>query len=66
MNDLADVIAGARLYFFADVALVIFLAVFAAIFLRVVFTNRATVERQANLPLQDDAPSSDASTPRGA
>lgn len=65
MNDLADVISGAGLHFFADVALLIFLTVFVAILARVMFTKRAYYEREANLPLEDDVATPNTSSPRG-
>jgi len=54
MNLLTDVVSGAGLSFFADVALIIFLAVFVAILARVVFAKRSHYEHEANLPLEDD------------
>jgi cbb3-type cytochrome oxidase subunit 3 len=65
MNDLADVVSGAGLHFFADVALLIFLAVFVAILARVMFTKRSHFDREANLPLEDDDTPTP-STPRGS
>jgi cbb3-type cytochrome oxidase subunit 3 len=65
MNDLADVVSGARLHFFAEVALLIFLTVFVAILARVILTKRSHFDREANLPLEDDAAPSNTSSPRG-
>jgi cbb3-type cytochrome oxidase subunit 3 len=56
MKSLADVVSGAGLHVYADIALVIFLAVFLAILARVLFTRRSHWEHEANLPLEDDAP----------
>jgi hypothetical protein len=66
MNLLTDIMSGAQLYFYADVALVIFLVVFAAILARVVFTKRSHYEHEANLPLQDDGATPNSSSPRGS
>lgn len=57
MKSLSDVVSGAGLHIYADIALVIFLAVFVAILARVLFTRRSHWEHEANLPLEDDAAS---------
>jgi hypothetical protein len=54
---LSDVVSGAGLSAFAEVALVIFLAVFLAVGLRVLLTSRSTMDRAARMPLDDDSPS---------
>ncbi|HVB31532.1 MAG TPA: cbb3-type cytochrome c oxidase subunit 3 [Gemmatimonadaceae bacterium] len=54
MKSLSDVVSGAGLHIYAEVALVIFFAVFIAIVLRVLIAKRSTWEHEANLPLEDD------------
>ncbi len=54
MKSLSDVVAGAGLHIYADIALIIFLAVFVAILARVMLAKRSTWEHEANLPLEDD------------
>lgn len=56
MKSLSDVVSGAGLHLYAEVALIIFLAVFLAIVVRVLFARRSRYEHEANLPLEDDAP----------
>jgi hypothetical protein len=55
MKSLSDVVAGAGLHIYADIALLIFLAVFIAILTRVMVAKRSTWEHEAHLPLEDDA-----------
>ncbi|HEU4990407.1 MAG: hypothetical protein KGL93_07445 [Gemmatimonadota bacterium] len=54
MKSLSDVVSGAGLHIYADIALIIFLAVFVAILARVVFTRRSRWEHEWHLPLEDD------------
>ena len=54
MKSLSDVVAGAGLHIYADIALILFLAAFVAILVRVLFAKRSTWEHEANLPLEDD------------
>lgn len=63
MNSLSDVVAAAGLHIYADIALVIFLAVFLAILARVMFAKRSTWQHEANLPLEDDASPSTPNSP---
>jgi len=65
MKSLSDVVSGAGLHFYAEVALLIFLAVFVAILLRVMFAKRSTWEHEANLPLEDDAAPPNTPSDRG-
>ncbi len=62
MKSLSDVVSGAGLHIYADIALVIFFAVFLAILARVLFTKGSHWEHEEHLPLEDDAPSP--STPK--
>ncbi len=55
MKSLADVVSGAGLHIYADIALIIFFVVFLAILARVLFTKRSHWEHEENLPLEDDA-----------
>ncbi|MCB9845211.1 MAG: hypothetical protein H6811_04400 [Phycisphaeraceae bacterium] len=52
---LSDVMGGAGLAIFPEIALVLFLVVFALVSLRTVRQPRATREDLARLPLADDA-----------
>ena len=54
---LSDVVGGAGLSSFAEVALIIFLAVFLAVGLRALFASRTEMDRAARMPLDDDSPS---------
>lgn len=54
MKSLSDVVSGAGLHIYADIALIIFLAVFVALLARVMFTRRSHWEHELNLPLEDD------------
>lgn len=56
MKSLSDVVSGAGLHIYADIALIIFLAVFLAVLARVLFSTRSRWEHEANLPLEGDAP----------
>ena len=65
MKSLSDVVSGAGLHIYADIALVIFLAVFVAILARVMFTKRSHWEHELNLPLEDDDTSPNTPSDRG-
>jgi cbb3-type cytochrome oxidase subunit 3 len=54
MKSLADVVAAAGLAQYAEIALLLFFGVFIAITLRVVSANKASLDRAAHLPLEDD------------
>lgn len=56
MKSISDVVSGSGLAHFAEVALVIFFVVFVVVALRAMLTNRATLDRAAHLPFEDDAP----------
>jgi hypothetical protein len=60
MRSISDVIGASGLEGYAEVALVIFLVVFMAITLRVLFTKSADLEHVSRLPLDDDSGSSPA------
>ena len=63
MKSLSDVVAGAGLHIYADIALIIFLAVFLAILARVLLAKRSTWEHEAHLPLEDDVARFTSNTP---
>jgi cbb3-type cytochrome oxidase subunit 3 len=52
---LSDVVSGAGLSSFAEIALVIFLGVFLAVALRALFSSRASMDRAARMPLDDES-----------
>lgn len=54
MKSLSDVVGAAGLHGYAEVALVLFLAVFIAVVARVLLTRRGDLDRVARLPLEDD------------
>jgi cbb3-type cytochrome oxidase subunit 3 len=54
MKSIADVVSASGLAGYAEVALVIFVLVFIAVGVRALATNRAALERAANLPFDDD------------
>lgn len=54
MKSISDVVGAAGLQGYAEVALVIFFAVFVAVALRVAFTRRADLDRVARLPLDEE------------
>jgi cbb3-type cytochrome oxidase subunit 3 len=56
MKSISDVVGAAGLHAYAEIALVIFLAVFVAVVLRVLAARGAELDRAARLPLDDDAP----------
>lgn len=51
---LSDIVSNSGLSFYAEVAMVIFLAVFALVALRLLFTGRRRFEHMAQLPLATD------------
>jgi cbb3-type cytochrome oxidase subunit 3 len=55
MKSIADVVGASGLSGYAEIALLIFFAVFVAVGLRAVTTNRAALDHAARLPLDDDA-----------
>ena len=64
MKSIADVVSASGLHIYAEIALLIFFLVFLAIVIRVVGSRRRSWDHAANLPLEDDATSSTASTTR--
>lgn len=54
MKSLADVVSGAGLEQYAEVALLIFFAVFVAVTLRVLSANKESLDRASHLPLADE------------
>jgi cbb3-type cytochrome oxidase subunit 3 len=62
---LSDVVGGAGLSVYAEIALLIFFVVFVAVVMRVFFTTRAGMDQAARLPFDDEAPSP-SSAPRRA
>ena len=57
MKSIADVVSASGLAGYAEIALVIFFAAFLAVGIRALMTNRASFDRAANLPLDDDSAS---------
>ena len=55
MKSLTDVVSGAGLAGYAEVALLIFFFVFVAVGLRVLLSKKTTFADAAQLPLNDDA-----------
>ena len=53
MKSISDVVGGSGLAHFAEIALVIFFAVFLVVGLRALLTNRAAIDRAARLPFDD-------------
>lgn len=53
MKSISDVVGAAGLHGYAEVALILFFAVFVAVALRVLFTRRADLDRLARMPLDD-------------
>jgi cbb3-type cytochrome oxidase subunit 3 len=51
---LADVVSGAGLAGYAEIALLLFFLVFVVVGIRVLFSARGTMERAAHMPLDDD------------
>jgi hypothetical protein len=64
MKSIADVVSASGLAGYAEIALVIFFGVFLVVGLRALLTNRAALDRAANLPLDDDSPSTHSSAAR--
>lgn len=54
MKSLADVVSASGLEQYAEIALLIFFAVFVVITLRVMATRTDSLERASHLPLDDD------------
>ena len=55
MKSLSDVVGGSGLQGWAELALIIFVAVFIAVVLRVIVARDRELDRAARLPLDDDA-----------
>jgi cbb3-type cytochrome oxidase subunit 3 len=53
VKSISDVVSGAGLAGYAEVALIIFFLVFVAIGLRVVLARKTSFAREASLPLDD-------------
>ena len=53
---LSDVVGGAGLALYAEVALLIFLAVFIVVGLRVLLSRRSSIEHDAHIPFDDEKP----------
>lgn len=60
MKSIADVVSASGLQVYAEIALLIFFLVFLAITVRLVASRRRSWDHAANLPLEDDDPSSTA------
>ena len=54
MKSLTDVVSGAGLAGYAEVALIIFFLVFVAVGLRVLFSAKSTFAEAARMPLDDE------------
>lgn len=54
MKSLADAVSGAGLEQYAEVALLIFFAVFVAVTLRVLAANKDSLDRASTLPFSDE------------
>ena len=54
MKSLTDVVSGAGLSGYAEIALLIFFGVFVAIALRLVFSKSRTYTDAARMPLEDE------------
>ncbi len=54
---LSDIVSGAGLSVYAEIALLIFIVVFFAIVLRVMLAKRSSMDRAAQLPFDDERPS---------
>ena len=55
MKSLTDVVSGAGLAGYAEIALLIFFLVFVAVGLRVLFSAKSTLEDAARMPLDDES-----------
>ncbi len=53
MKSISDVVGASGLSHYAEIALIIFFAVFVAVAIRAMFTNRAAIDRAAHLPFDD-------------
>ena len=56
MKSIADVVGASGLSGYAEIALLLFFAVFVAVAIRAMTANRAALDRAARLPLDEDAP----------
>ena len=54
MKSISDVVGASGLAGYAEIALIIFFAVFMAVLIRVVFSRGRSWERAARLPLDDE------------
>jgi cbb3-type cytochrome oxidase subunit 3 len=54
MKSIADVVGASGLAGYAEVALLLFFLVFVVVSVRALATNRASIDRAARLPLDDD------------
>jgi len=54
MNPLADVVGASGLHVFAEIALVLFLIAFGSIVTQLLTARGSSLERVAQLPLEDD------------
>lgn len=57
MKSIADVVSASGLSGYAEVALLIFVAVFVIVALRALLTNRSAIDRASRLPFDDEAES---------
>ena len=55
MKSISDVVSGAGLAGYAEIALIIFFLVFVAIGLRVLLSRKTSFAREAHLPLDDSS-----------
>ncbi len=55
MKSISDVVGASGLAGYAEIALIIFFAVFMAVLIRVVFSRSRSWEHAAHLPLDDDS-----------
>jgi len=62
MKSLTDVVSGAGLAGYAEIALLIFFLVFVAVGLRALFSTKSALEKAARMPLDDDATSAPMNT----
>jgi hypothetical protein len=56
MKSIADVVSASGLAGYAEVALILFFAVFVVVGLRVMAANKDTLDHTASLPLEDGEP----------
>lgn len=54
MKSIADVVSAAGLAGYAEIALLLFFAVFVAVGVRAIATNRGAIDHAARLPLEPD------------